>query len=76
MPRYFINTTDHVAVLDDEGVVLPDRDALRALLRDTLTAILRDEGESTGVNEFSAQAYDEDGRLVMQAKASFFVVDQ
>lgn len=27
MPRYFIDTADHVAVRDDEGTVLPDRAA-------------------------------------------------
>ena len=75
MPRYFIDTADHVAVRDDEGTVLPDRAALRDLLRRTLTALLHDEGEETGVNDFTARAYDEDGRLVMRARASFHVVD-
>lgn len=76
MPRYFISTADHVEVMDDEGVEVSSREALRLLLRQTLTAILHDEGELTGVNEFTAKAFDEEGRLVMQAQASFFVVDQ
>lgn len=76
MSRYFISTTDHVTVMDEEGVEVPDREALRALLRQTLTAILHDEGARTGVNEFTARAFDEDGRLVMRAQASFFIVDQ
>ncbi|UIY45776.1 DUF6894 family protein [Methylobacterium radiotolerans] len=76
MSRYFISTADHVEVMDDEGVEVSSREALRLLLRQTLTAILHDEGELTGVNECTAKAFDEEGRLVMQAQASFFVVDQ
>lgn len=75
MPRYFIDTADHVEVRDDEGSVLADRAALRDLLRRTLTALLHDEGAATGVNDFTARAYDEDGRLVMRARASFHIVD-
>ncbi len=75
MSRYFISTADHVEVMDEEGVEVPDRDALRCLLRQTLTAILHDEGERTGIDEFTAKAYDEAGRLVMRAQASFFIVD-
>lgn len=76
MPRYFISTADHVDVMDEEGIELPSLDALRDLLRRTLTAILSDEGDKTGVNDFTAHAYDENGRLVMRAQASFFIVDQ
>jgi hypothetical protein len=74
--RYFISTANHVEILDDEGVEVSSREALRSLLRQTLTAILHHEGEHTGVNEFTAKAYDEGGRLVMRAQASFFIVDQ
>jgi hypothetical protein len=74
--RYFISTADHVEVMDEESVEVPNREALRLLLRQTLMAILHDEGEVAGVNELTAKAYDEDGRLVMRAQASFFVVDQ
>ncbi len=76
MSRYFISTADHVEVMDEESVEVPNREALRLLLRQTLMAILHDEGEVAGVNELTAKAYDEDGRLVMRAQASFFVVDQ
>jgi hypothetical protein len=74
--RYFINTADHVEVMDEEGVELPSLAALRDLLRKTLTAILHDEGNETGVDEFTAQAYDASGRLVMRARVSFFITDQ
>ncbi|MCJ2089921.1 hypothetical protein MKK88_28615 [Methylobacterium sp. E-005] len=76
MSRYFISTADHVEVMDEEGVEIPSRDALRCLLRKTLTAILHDEGGQTGADQFTAKAFDEDGKLVMRARASFFVVDQ
>lgn len=76
MSRYFISTADHVEVMDEEGVEVQNRDDLRHLLRQTLTAILHDEGRRTGVDEFTAKAYDEAGRLVMRAQASFFVMDQ
>ncbi|MCJ2089923.1 hypothetical protein MKK88_28625 [Methylobacterium sp. E-005] len=62
--------------MDDEGVDLPDLCALRGLLRRTLTLILKDEGEQTGINEFLAEAYDETGRLVMKARAHFSIIDQ
>lgn len=76
MPRYFITTSDHVCVTDDEGVVVQDRARLRALMRNTLLAILHDEGMRTGVDEFSAEAHDEAGLCIMRAKASFVVADQ
>lgn len=76
MPHYYISTSDHVAVLDDEGIDLPGLDALRILLRRTLTEILRDEGDRTGVNEFTARAYDENMRLIMSARVGFSITDQ
>lgn len=76
MARYFISTTNHVTVMDKEGVDLTSRDALRDFLRRVLTEILQDEGSLTGVNDFSAQAYDESGKLIMSARASFSITDQ
>ena len=75
MSLYFISTSEHIEIGDDEGVELPNLDALRDLLRRTLSAILADEGEKAGVSAFTARAYDEDGRLVMRAHTSFCVVD-
>jgi hypothetical protein len=62
--------------MDDEGIDLPDLASLRSLLRATLTAILHDEGGQTGIDEFSAQAFDEAGRVVMTARASVSITDQ
>ena len=76
MPRYFIDTFDHVDTIDDEGTVLPDRAALRCLLRNALTEILRDEGEVHGVNEFAASARNESGRRVMSARINITITDQ
>ncbi|WCS28895.1 hypothetical protein LOK46_32405 (plasmid) [Methylobacterium sp. NMS14P] len=76
MSRYFISTAIGHEVQDEEGVELPSYDALRTILRHTLAAILHDEAEESGETDLTARAYDEDGRLVMQARASFSVTDQ
>ena len=76
MPCYFIDTFDHVDAIDEEGTVLPDRAALRCLLRTALTEILRDEGEERGIDEFAASARDELGRRVMCARISITITDQ
>lgn len=76
MSRYFISTTNGIEVEDEEGVELPNHDALRTMLRHTLTAILHDEAEGGAKNDLTAHAYDEDGRLVMRARASFSITDQ
>lgn len=76
MPRYFIDTFDHVDAIDEEGTILPDRAALRCLLRTALTEILRDEGEDRGVDEFAASARDESGRRVMSARINITITDQ
>ncbi|KAA0111703.1 hypothetical protein CIW48_30630 [Methylobacterium sp. P1-11] len=76
MSRYFISTANGHEVQDEEGVELSSRDALRTVLRHTLTAILHDEAEERPGDAVTARAYDEDGRLVMSARASFSVADQ
>ncbi|MCJ2052825.1 DUF6894 family protein [Methylobacterium sp. J-070] len=73
MSRYFIGTANGVKVMDEEGVEVSSDEALRTMLRHTLTAILHDEGHRTGVNEITAKAYDEAGQLVMQARATFSI---
>lgn len=75
MSRYFITTANGHVVEDDEGVELSSRGALRVMLGRTLTAILHDECATDGATECSARAYDEDGKLVMQARASFSITD-
>ena len=74
--RYFISTTNHVMIMDEEGVELSSREALGDLLRRALIEILRDEGDLTGVNEYSAHAYDESGRRVLSARVCFSLTDQ
>ena len=76
MPRYFIDTFDHVDAIDEEGTMLADSAALRKLLRAALTEILRDEGGRRDVNEFAASARDESGRRVMTARISFSITVQ
>ncbi|MGU3463661.1 DUF6894 family protein [Methylobacterium sp. C33D] len=76
MPLYFSDTFDHVDTFDDKGTVLPDRAALRCLLRTALTKILRDEREERGVNQFAASARDESGQRVMSAQINITITDQ
>ncbi|MGH1588615.1 DUF6894 family protein [Methylobacterium phyllosphaerae] len=76
MPRYFIRTANGIAVEDEEGVELFDHEPLHAMLRETLTAILHDETPIDGAAERSARAYHEDGKLVMQSRASINIRDQ
>ena len=76
MSRYFISTANGHEVQDEEGVELSGREALRTMLRKTLTAILHDEGAIDGATECSARAYNEDGKLVMRARASIDITDQ
>ncbi|MET3409304.1 hypothetical protein SAMN02799625_05920 [Methylobacterium sp. UNC300MFChir4.1] len=75
MSRYFISTANGHEVEDEEGVELSGREELRTILRRTLTAILHDESANDGATECSARACDEDGRLVMQARASIDITD-
>lgn len=76
MPRYFISTANHVMIMDEEGVELSSREALGDMLRRALIEILRDEGDLTGVNEYSAHAYDESGRRILSARVCFSLTDQ
>jgi hypothetical protein len=75
MPRYFFKIGSSVETEEDGGVELPDRDALRVMIRRTLTAMLRDEADNCGVNALTAKVYDEDRRLVMRAQVSLTVVE-
>ena len=74
MPRYFITTSDGFQAHDDEGLVLPDIDALATMLRQTLATMLRDEGGQGSSNEFWADASDETGRCVLTAKVTLLSV--
>jgi len=75
MSRYFISTANGHEVQDEEGVELSGREALRTILQKTLTAILHDEDAVDGATECTARAYDEDGLLVMRARASIDLTD-
>lgn len=70
MPRYFITTADGFVAHDDEGVELPDVDALEKLLCRTLADILRDEGCKKDRHSFMAYAADEAGKIVVTATIS------
>ena len=74
MSRSFISTANGHVVEDDEGVEVPNCDALRTVLRHTLTAILHDESAIDGATDCGARADDEDGKLVMQARAGIDIM--
>ena len=72
----FIRTANEIEVYDNEGGELSNRGARRAMRREALTAILRDESAVDGAMEYSVGAYDEESKLVMQARASIDITDQ
>lgn len=73
MPRYFVTTFDGFKASDRDGIELPDLDALEGVLRQTLAAIMHDEGRHPGRNEFWADALDERNERVMTARISMSV---
>ncbi|MDP4027228.1 hypothetical protein Q8W71_32155 [Methylobacterium sp. NEAU 140] len=73
MPRYLVTTYDGITVSDPGGIELPDLDALAIVLRQTLSAIMHDEGGRPGRNEFWADAHNECGERVMTARVSLSV---
>ena len=75
MPRYFITTSDGFAAHDDEGLMLPDAQALAKILRQSLASIMLDEGVKRGRDEFWAEALDEGGRRVMTANIKVSVAE-
>ncbi len=72
----FIRTANGIEVYDNESVELSNRGARRAMRREALTAIFRDENAVDSATEYSVGAYDEEGKLVMQARASIDITDQ
>lgn len=75
MPRYFITTSNGLQTHDEEGLVLPDAQALAKILRQSLASIMLDEGVKHGWDEFSAEALDECDRRVMTAKIKVSVAE-
>ena len=75
MPRYFIDTFDHIAVVDDVGHDLPDEAALRRTMRETLVGMLGAEYKDEPSATFRAEARDEAGTPVLTATALVVITD-
>lgn len=65
MPRYFIDTFNGLAVIDDVGHELPDRATLRRVVKRTLSDLMRDETDEAGRMQFRANVRDETGTQIM-----------
>ena len=67
MARYYIDTFNRFAVLDDEGYELRDLGAASAVVRETLAAMMRDEGDKGPIVDLHADVRDASGRRVLTA---------
>lgn len=77
MPRYYIDTFDGLVVLDDVGHDLPDDDAARATVRQTLAAMMKDGSKVDGRSsaQFRADVRNEAGDRVMTATILMVIDD-
>lgn len=62
MPRYFIDTFDHIVAIDDVGHDLPDEGALRAVVRQTLAEMLTSEHKDRPSAQYRAEVRDAAGK--------------
>ncbi|WP_171070240.1 DUF6894 family protein [Methylobacterium terricola] len=67
MPRYYIDTFDGTATLDDVGTELADLNAARDHVRHVLTKMMREEAGGDGRARCRAQVRDTSGRRVLEA---------
>ncbi len=66
MPRYYIDTLDDATFdMDEEGHDLPNYQALHALVRRTLGAMVKHDTRHRPQTTFSAIVRDERGRTVL-----------
>lgn len=67
MPRFFIDTYDHMTVIDEVGQDLPDLAAVRSLVNRSLSAIMAEETVWGSSTEIRAVVRDEAGDEVLSA---------
>ncbi len=67
MPRYFVDTFDHIAVIDDEGYEFRNDDEIQREVRRTLAGMMNSENKSGHSAHFRADVRNEDGEYVMTA---------
>ena len=75
MPCYFIDTFDHIAVLDDVGHDVPDKAALRTLVRDTLMGMMGAEHKDQSSASFRAEVRDDAGNPVLTGTVLIVISD-
>lgn len=67
MPRYHVDTFDSLAVVDSEGIDLPDAKAVHREVHKMLARMMQDEPDGRAAIRFRADVRDESGRRVMTA---------
>ena len=69
MPLYFFDVYNHHIAIDDEGQDLPDLEAVRREVRDTLPSIIRESVEGKDKAYARIDVRDAGGRRVMTSTA-------
>ena len=75
MPRYFIDTFDSIVAFDDIGYDLPDEDAVRKVVRETLVGMLGAEHKGRPAAQYRAEVRDEAGKAFLTATV-LLVIDK
>lgn len=75
MPRYFIDTFDSIVAFDDVGYDLPDEDAVRKVVRETLAGMLGSEHKGRPSAQYRAEVRDEAGTPLLTASV-LIVIDK
>ncbi|MBB2961181.1 DUF6894 family protein [Methylobacterium sp. R2-1] len=73
MPRYYIDTYDRLAFIDDEGHNLPNEAAARALVQRSLVAMAAEQAATRSSTHLRAEVRDEAGKRVVAASVTVSV---
>jgi hypothetical protein len=75
MPRYFIDTFDSIVAIDNVGHDLPNEDAVRRVVRETLVGMLGAEHKGRPAAQYRAEVRDEAGKSLLTGTV-LFVIDK
>ena len=75
MPRYFIDTFNSVVAIDNVGHDLPNEDAVRRVVRETLVGMLAAEHRERPAAQYRAEVRDEAGKSLLTGTV-LFVIDK
>ena len=75
MPRYFIDTFDSIIVIDDIGHDLPNEDAVREIVRETLVGMVGAEHKGRPAAQYRAEVRDETGKSFLTGSV-LIVIDK